>query len=401
MKIAMLTPWDQKCGNAEYIKQLVPHFPSDVTIMPVEMPNLTGIGQSISDIIFLKRHMRRIVDQTNALAADVIHIQHEFIFFADNLSIANMMFLWLISRLKKPVVVSLHTLPREFLTRKKFKLYKFKDLRLRRSRRSFIKALKIASKIIVHSRDSKLLLTSTLPKISKKVIDLPIAVVPKIDDVISGVPKKPKDIWVVLAGFINSYKGHLHALETFRHLPERFKLVFVGGGHPKDKSFEAYWADILRKIDDFGLQNKVIVTGFLETRQEQAYYFQKADLFILPYFEVGQSGSAVLSDIAAYDAPAVTSDARSMNVYRYSPDTMFSSIALYKNELGNDYEAIAKHFVEIINGDYPNLELVTAHQENIVKLHSAPIVTQKLASLYALVASKKDDRSLKFERAGV
>jgi glycosyltransferase involved in cell wall biosynthesis len=55
---------------------------------------------------------------------------------------------------------------------------------------------------------------------------------------------------------------------------------------------------------------------------------RQADAFVLPYDEVGQSGSAVLADALSHGKPVITSLARSMFVYRHDNDTVFSSVAV-------------------------------------------------------------------------
>jgi glycosyltransferase involved in cell wall biosynthesis len=86
--------------------------------------------------------------------------------------------------------------------------------------------------------------------------------------------------------------------------------------------------DLIQRADACGLQSRLIFTGFLGDAAEQAATMSQADVFVLPYDEVGQSGSAVLADALSHDRPVITSRARSMFVYRMDRDTAFSSIAV-------------------------------------------------------------------------
>jgi len=147
---------------------------------------------------------------------------------------------------------------------------------------------------------------------------------------------------VMMPGFVSRYKGHGHLLSAFKHLPASFKLVVAGGIHPKDKTGNDYWMDLIQQADVWGLQSQIIFTGFLGDPAEQGAVLSQADVFVLPYDEVGQSGSAVLADALSYDKPVITSRARSMFVYRMEKQTAFSSIAI---DVG-DAEALAKTIKE-------------------------------------------------------
>jgi glycosyltransferase involved in cell wall biosynthesis len=127
-------------------------------------------------------------------------------------------------------------------------------------------------------------------------------------------------------------------LAALRHLPDTFKLVVAGGVHPKDRTGNDYWMDLIQQADAGGLQSRMILTGFLTDAADQAAVLEQADVFVLPYDEVGQSGSAVLADVLSYDRPVITSRARSMFVYRMDKDTAFSSIA---TDVGNAEELAA------------------------------------------------------------
>ncbi len=169
----------------------------------------------------------------------------------------------------------------------------------------------------------------TFPKLKKRVhvIPIPIERVPS-DHVTPAFVKHPRDTWVMVPGFVSRYKGHGHLLAALKHLPESFKMVIAGGVHPKDKTGSDYWMDIIQQADAWGLQSRVVFTGFLGEPAAQGAVLAQADVFVLPYDEVGQSGSAVLADALSYDRPVLTSRARSMFVYRMEKDTAFSSIAV-------------------------------------------------------------------------
>lgn len=128
------------------------------------------------------------------------------------------------------------------------------------------------------------------------------------------------------SGFITPYKGHIHALNALKLLPDNFKLIFAGGVHPKNKSAADYWIKLLSVMDASRLAERVHITGFIDSAADQAELFLRADVFVLPCDEVGQSGSAVLADVLPYKKPVITSSATSMATYRMAASTVHSSI---------------------------------------------------------------------------
>ena len=118
-------------------------------------------------------------------------------------------------------------------------------------------------------------------------------------------------------------------------LPSNFRFVIAGGVHPKDRLGHEYWSELLSRIDEVGCQDRVVFTGFLDDSAEQAAVLKQADVFVLPYDEVGQSGSAVLADVLSCGRPIVTSLARSMFVYRHGNDTVIRVVLLTLKMLKN------------------------------------------------------------------
>jgi glycosyltransferase involved in cell wall biosynthesis len=190
-------------------------------------------------------------------------------------------------------------------------------------------ALHRADAIVLHSKDTHKYFVETFPRLKKRVhvIPIPIERVP-CHDVAPAFVKAPRETWVMIPGFVSRYKGHGHLLAALKHLPESYKMVVAGGVHPKDKSGGDYWMDIIQQADSWGMQSRLIFTGYLGDPAQQAAVLAQADVFVLPYDEVGQSGSAVLADALSHDRPVLTSRARSMFVYRMEKDTAFSSIAV-------------------------------------------------------------------------
>lgn len=328
--VALMTPWDQQCGNAEYAKRLAVGIERFADVIPFDMRNFIDAERRVG-AFELNRYFSDLVRRVNRSPADVVHIQHEFCFFGRRIGPANRRFADVMRRLDKPVVVSLHTwlksMNRNQRNRPVSQFFEGMSHRLRNG--DISAALHRADAIVLHSKDTHKYFVETFPRLKKRVhvIPIPIERVSSAD-VVPAFVKAPRDTWVMIPGFVSRYKGHGHLLAALKHLPESYKMVVAGGVHPKDKSGGDYWMDIIQQADSWGMQSRVIFTGYLGDPAQQAAVLAQADVFVLPYDEVGQSGSAVLADALSHDRPVLTSRARSMFVYRMEKDTAFSSIAV-------------------------------------------------------------------------
>jgi glycosyltransferase involved in cell wall biosynthesis len=349
LAVALMTPWDQQCGNAEYAKRLAVGLERFADVLPFDMQNFIDGDRRIS-AGEMNRYFTDLVGRVNRSQADLVHIQHEFCFFARRIGPSNQRFADVCRRLDKPLVVSLHTWLKSMTRNQRNRpTSQFVEGVFHRLRNRHISAaLHRADAIVLHSKDTHKYFVETFPKLKKRVTVVPIP----IERVESGhvtpaFVKHPRDTWVMMPGFVSRYKGHGHLLSAFRHLPESFKLVVAGGIHPKDKTGNDYWMDLIQQADVWGLQSRIIFTGFLGDPAEQGAVLSQADVFVLPYDEVGQSGSAVLADALSYDRPVITSRAKSMFVYRMEKQTAFSSIAI---DVG-DAEAFAKTIKECVRAE--------------------------------------------------
>jgi glycosyltransferase involved in cell wall biosynthesis len=190
---------------------------------------------------------------------------------------------------------------------------------------------------------------------------------------------------MILPGFVSPYKGHGDAINALEHLPENFKLVIAGGRHPKDRGASRYWMELLAIVESNSLQNRVLFTGFLATGGAQAAILKQADLFILPYKEVGQSGSAVLADALAYDRPVVTSRARSMFAYRMSQDCVYSSMSTDVT----DAKDFAAHILNALENKAED-SYVASHRKAAISRYSLNSIGFAYEQLYKEVRGKTE-----------
>ncbi|OYZ20734.1 MAG: hypothetical protein B7Y39_10205 [Bdellovibrio sp. 28-41-41] len=398
LKIGFVTPWRIVCGNAEYAARIVEGLREHVVIEPIPL-NFPP---------FEKGHFEKLVDQINDSEADIIHIQHEYVFFGQTPPESDRILFKVVKALNKPTIVTLHTvredilglvvLPTVFLQNfyrvfnilcrsLKLKIFlKINENIARRLRKKspFFKAMIIADIIVLHSHVSATILRNIHPELASKikVIPIPIATVP--NDVSNDLVKVNGDIWLMMMGFVSDYKNHVLIVEALAFLPPNFKLIIVGGLHPQDTKGTKYWCKLLEAIDIGKVEEKVKVTGFIEEKNRYFGALKLADIFLMPYKEVGQSASAVLADIVGFEKPIVTSNAGSMFEYRYGLNTMHAMV------IGDTKSP--KRFADTIINVYEKFKspnnLHLSHLKNLKSEISSEKISTMYMEIYANVKLK-------------
>lgn len=327
LQVCMVTPWKQECGNAEYAERLCLALTPFAKIIPVDLTNFAD-DMSLRSRRDIRAHFARILAEVQASEADIVHIQHEFCFFGKSIGRSNREFNQFVNKIQKPIVVTLHT----WLDRPRPTGFKFKNLigwlRASDDNKNLVRTLQKCECIVVHSDDTFSLVASAFPRLRSKlrIVQIPVEPVDS-GSALPSIVKQPGDKWLVLPGFVSKYKGHERAIQALKKLPLNHKLVIAGGRHPKDRAATRYWMSLITTVEQEGLENRVIFTGFLPSGAAQAAVLKQGDMFLLPYDEVGQSGSAVLADALAHDKPVITSRARSMFAYRMTGETVYSSVS--------------------------------------------------------------------------
>ncbi|MBT4157227.1 MAG: hypothetical protein HOD99_00210, partial [Planctomycetaceae bacterium] len=155
LRVGLLTPWNQQCGNAEFAKRLTSGFTSFATVEPIELENLIE-HDTLDSRRKQEGYITKLIKQVRASDADLIHIQHEFCFFGKTRRYADRRLLRLMRNIRKPIVLSLHTW-KNSMCKKGMKLslksvlsaacYKIQNRWMRR-------CLFAADAIVVHSKDT-------------------------------------------------------------------------------------------------------------------------------------------------------------------------------------------------------------------------------------------------------
>jgi D-inositol-3-phosphate glycosyltransferase len=119
-------------------------------------------------------------------------------------------------------------------------------------------------------------------------------------------------------GNIAPYKGLEYLVAAFDELLKRdssYRLLVVG----KPKGPESYWNHIRRSIETSAIANRVIAKIEYVPDEETELYFKAADVLILPYGHVFQSGVLFLG--YSFGLPAIAADVGNLNEEVIEGDT--------------------------------------------------------------------------------
>jgi glycosyltransferase involved in cell wall biosynthesis len=112
---------------------------------------------------------------------------------------------------------------------------------------------------------------------------------------------------ILFFGKIRPYKGIEHLIEAFKHLSSTdsgsYRMLIVG---EPDKGEKEYLQEICRSVEGAFDQNQVILRFEFIPDEDLEFYFKGADVLVLPYREIFQSG--VLFIAYRFGLPVVATD---------------------------------------------------------------------------------------------
>ena len=106
---------------------------------------------------------------------------------------------------------------------------------------------------------------------------------------------------VLFFGYVRRYKGLSVLLEAMPHIMRRMKVTLLVAGEFYDDK-KTY----LKRIDDLGISEFVIVLDEYIANEEVKFYYSAADVVALPYISATQSG--IVQIAYNYDTPVVATD---------------------------------------------------------------------------------------------
>lgn len=115
----------------------------------------------------------------------------------------------------------------------------------------------------------------------------------------------PGEKAMLFFGQIAPYKGLEYLLDAFVELARQdpaYRLIIVG----RPKGEKEYWAGLERKMANCGLRNRIVEKIEFVPDADTELYFKAADVLVLPYKHIFQSGVLFLG--YSFGLPAIASD---------------------------------------------------------------------------------------------
>jgi glycosyltransferase involved in cell wall biosynthesis len=120
----------------------------------------------------------------------------------------------------------------------------------------------------------------------------------------------PSEKALLFFGRVAPYKGLGHLIEAISELAKKDKeLRLLIAGRVK-RGYANYWSAMQNKIADAGLQKSIIQHVRFIPDEEVEIYFKAADVAVIPYVEIFQSGVPFLS--YSFGLPVIATDVGSL-----------------------------------------------------------------------------------------
>jgi glycosyltransferase involved in cell wall biosynthesis len=293
-RVGILSTWQTVCGIADFTANYI--------------RALEAVGHG-AEVVPIDRDAQRFLSRRELSADyerlgelltdfDIVHIQHEFGFFAGAYGIYESIdnFNRLLRKVNGPgrhVIVTFHSVPPFKGARNRLGGVAMEALfRTTWSRRVVPTMKRGKVRAVSHTRFlRRVLVDSGLP--SDLISVIPMGSPPPLetenrDEAKAALGYAPADRLLVVMGFVSEYKGHSVALDAMRSLPPEYKLAVVGGPHPQSND----WAydKVLGRSQRKQVKNRVRVTDYVPSI-EMRQYMAAADIVLAPYVmrEVGSS----------------------------------------------------------------------------------------------------------------
>jgi glycosyltransferase involved in cell wall biosynthesis len=345
-KLAIVSSYDELCGNASYTRALAKglskHYEVKVVSLNVELLRRNEITSGES-------HIRQICEELKSF--DCVNIQFEAGLFGSKLPLILSRFL-AIAQASKQLVVTMH----RFHAKEKYPNIKalikallqgeFKnrlsDLQFAYTNNRYLplyyKVIAFCKKknaaILVHTKRECELIKNKFRY--DKVYDHPLCFFDQ--DYINSIRNEhsKKDFYhryfldenkkyIGIFGFINRYKAHETIIKAMKFLPEKYELLIFGTQHPHtinlEETINPYIAQLLMLITKERLASRIKFYGSLNDED-----FLKAlmccDFNVLPYLEVNQGGSAIAALSLETSARSIFSQNRAfLELAKYAPNS--------------------------------------------------------------------------------
>jgi len=175
---------------------------------------------------------------------------------------------------------------------------------------------RLADRIFVHTEKMKLELIEEFGERKTRITVIPFGInnaVPRTHLTSAearhrlGIQESERAI--LFFGNIAPYKGLEYLISAFRKIQkgrEDYRLIIAG----RPKNCESYWTPIRASLEEDIRQGRVLLKADFIPDDETETYFKAADVFVLPYRHIYQSGVLFLGH--SFGLPALASDVGSL-----------------------------------------------------------------------------------------
>jgi D-inositol-3-phosphate glycosyltransferase len=180
---------------------------------------------------------------------------------------------------------------------------------------------------------------------------------------------------ILFFGNITPYKGLEYLVAAFRHLStgrEDYRLIIAG----RPDKCEEYWMAIREQIQESARNGQVLLRATFIPNDETELYFKAADILVLPYRHVYQSGVLVLG--YSFGLPVLAADVGSLREEIVEGKTGF----VFRPEDPIDLARVMEeYFASDLYADLNNRRgEIRAYA---TERHSWDVVGQRIMSVYA------------------
>ena len=317
MKVGMITTWRTDCGIAGYSEALVAALAQHG--VDVEIALIDRFEHRYMTHRELHAEHRRIAEQ--ASECDVVHVQHEFGFFAGAYGYtSSLRTLGLaLARIDKPLVLTLHTEPHPFLVGGRSWAGRMGDRGRLAAWFALVNAQLARRRdrvVIAHTRTARRQLADAgIPmnqiRLVRQGVRAGSVPAPGSDEALAARERlgiSRDDVVLTCFGFLAHHKGADIAASALLDLPENYRLLVVGGAHPyeADRAVDELLA-VIANDDDGYLTERVSVTGRVALEELRDYH-AATDICLAPYRPVPRVlSSAAITWALASGRPVIAS----------------------------------------------------------------------------------------------
>lgn len=317
MRVLHLSTWNDQCGIADYARQLVAALQCQPGAVNEVYPQRRHHPALIAD-----GALRELFEGVLVLAsaADLVHIQHEFAFFAGRRGYAHSVrqFGWLLTQLRQrdvPIVTTFHNEPKIDVAdgstaRKRLTHAYHRSLWRWHVARHFRRGGGRRQAIVHTQRSRQMLIESGFNPAQVQVVPPGHprrSVAPPHDRAVAkarlGFPQRATVLSIF--GSLANQDTYAWVVETLKTLPSTFVLAVVGGNQPtlRDDDTVDAMLESWKNEDPARLR----ITGFVSPEMVDTYH-AATDICVVPHLPCSVSASVAMPWALTSGRPTIATD---------------------------------------------------------------------------------------------